>query len=209
MAAAVRAALRRGALRAQRPAFGGGDSGIGAEQRRGMALLALDGGALRPRVDASAWVAPSATVIGDVQLGPRASVWFNACLRGDRDSIIIGEDTNVQDGSVLHTDAGIKLVLGKRVTIGHMVMLHGCTVADDTLIGIGATILNRAKIGSNCLIGAGAMVTEGKEIPDGSVVMGVNKIVRQVTPEDIAMIKLTAKGYVQNQERYRTTMSHL
>ncbi len=173
---------------------------------RSMGTFALDDGALSPQVAPDAWVAPNAVVVGDVRLGARSSVWFGAVIRGDRDRISLGEETNVQDGAVLHTDAGVPMTLGRRVTVGHMAMLHGCTVGDCSLVGIGATVLNNAVIGKHCLIGAGALVTEGKVIPDGSMVMGINKVVRQLTEQEIKGLERTALGYVQNQARYRATL---
>ena len=137
-----------------------------------------------PQIDASAWIAPNATVIGDVRLAANASIWWNAVLRGDNDPITIGENTNIQDGSVLHTDEGVPLTIGRDVTVGHMVMLHGCTIGDGSLIGIGAIVLNRAVIGKNCLIGANTLIPEGKVIPDRSLVMGSpGKVVRELTDE--------------------------
>src|SRR5438045_1128415 len=133
------------------------------------------------------YVADNAAVIGSVVMEPNASVWWSVTVRGDNEVITIGENVNVQDGSVIHTDEGVPVVLEKNVSVGHLVMLHGCTVREISLIGIGAIILNKAVIGKNCLVGAGATVTEGKEIPDGSLVLGVNKIVRQLSPEEIAI----------------------
>ncbi len=128
------------------------------------------------------WVAPNATVIGDVTLEKNTSIWFNATLRGDVENIYVGEGSNIQDGSVLHTDPGFPLKIGKDVTVGHLVMLHGCFVDDNSLIGIGAVILNNAKIGKNCIVGAKALVSENKEIPDNSLVLGSpGKIIRKVT----------------------------
>ncbi|MEO0982862.1 MAG: gamma carbonic anhydrase family protein [Pseudomonadota bacterium] len=151
------------------------------------------------------WVADNATVLGNVILEENASVWFNAVLRGDNDPITIGENSNVQDGSVLHTDIGCPLVIGRDVTVGHMAMLHGCTIGDETLIGIGSTILNRAKIGKNCIIGAHALIPEGKEIPDGSLVMGApGKVVKQLSEPQIAMIRASAQVYVDNWKRFKT-----
>lgn len=156
------------------------------------------------------FVADNAQVMGSVILHPNANVWFNCVLRGDCDDLIMGENTNVQDGSVLHTDVGIKLRLGRDVTVGHMCMLHGCEVGDNSLIGIKAVILNRAKIGKNCIIGANALITEGKEIPDGSLVMGSpGKVVRPVTPQEIAFIKLTAEHYVQNGRDFKKNLKPL
>ncbi len=149
------------------------------------------------------WVAPNATLVGDVILKPGASVWFGAVLRGDNDPITIGRDTNIQDGSVLHSDPGEPLTIGDGVTVGHMVMLHSCEIGDNTLIGIGAVVLGRAKIGRNCLIGANTLITEGKEIPDGSLVMGQpGKVVRQLEPEQIEALKASAAHYVRNWKRY-------
>jgi len=149
------------------------------------------------------WVAPNAVVLGNVTLKSNASVWFGATLRGDNDPITIGENSNIQDGSVLHTDIGYPLSVGKNVTVGHMVMLHGCTIGDNSLIGIGAVILNGAKIGRNCLIGAKALITEGKEIPDNSVVMGApGKVVREMDERGAQMLTASALHYVENWKRY-------
>jgi len=149
------------------------------------------------------WIAPSATVLGNVILKKNSSVWFNAVLRGDNDPIVVGENSNVQDGSILHTDLGSPLTIGRDVTIGHMVMLHGCTIGDNTLIGIGSIILNGAKIGRNCLIGANSLITEGKEIPDNSMVMGSpGKVVRTLDEAASAMMTLSAAHYVENWKRY-------
>ncbi len=149
------------------------------------------------------WIAPNAIVLGNVTLKKNASVWFGAVLRGDNDPIVIGENSNIQDGSVLHTDTGSPLTIGANVTVGHMVMLHGCTIGDNTLVGIGSVILNGARIGKNCLIGAKALITEGKEIPDNSVVMGApGKIVRQMDEEGAQRLALSALHYVENWKRY-------
>lgn len=149
------------------------------------------------------WIAPTATVIGDVILKPGASVWFGAVVRGDNDPITIGRDTNIQDGSVLHSDPGEPLTIGDGATVGHMVMLHSCEIGDNTLIGIGAVVLGRARIGKNCLIGANTLITEGKDIPDGSLVMGQpGKVVRQLEPGQIEALKASAAHYVQNWKRY-------
>lgn len=149
------------------------------------------------------WVAPTATVVGDVILKPGASVWFGAVVRGDNDPITIGRDTNIQDGSVLHSDPGEPLTIGDGVTVGHMVMLHSCEIGDNTLIGIGAVVLGRARIGRNCLIGANALITEGKVIPDNSLVMGQpGKVVRELEPGQIEALKASAAHYVQNWKRY-------
>ena len=149
------------------------------------------------------WVAPNAVVIGDVTLEKNTSIWFNATLRGDIENIRIGEGSNVQDGSVLHTDPDYPLKVGKDVTVGHLVMLHGCTIGDNSLIGIGAVILNNAKIGKNCIIGANTLITENKKIPDNSLVVGSpGKIVRQVTEEEIKLIKDNAVRYQNNWKKY-------
>ncbi len=156
------------------------------------------------------WVAENATVLGNVLLHENASVWFNAVLRGDNDPIVIGENSNIQDGSVLHTDVGCPLTIGRDVTVGHMAMLHGCTVGDESLIGIGATVLNRATIGKNCIIGAHALVPEGKEIPDGSLVMGAPaKVVREVSEPQIAMIRASAEVYVANWKRFQAGLTRI
>jgi carbonic anhydrase/acetyltransferase-like protein (isoleucine patch superfamily) len=154
------------------------------------------------------WIAPNATVIGSVILKNNASIWWGSVLRADNDTITIGENSQVQDGCVLHADPGFPLTLGKDVSVGHMAMVHGCTVGDGSLIGIKAVILNGAKIGRNCLIGAGAFVGEGKEIPDGSLVLGApGKVVRQLTPEQIAGINGIAGRYVENFKRFRADLA--
>lgn len=150
------------------------------------------------------YVAPTATVIGDVILKKDASVWFGTTIRADNDTITIGEGSSVQDGCMLHTDTGFPMVLGDNVSIGHMVMLHGCSIGDGTLIGIGSIILNGATIGKNCLIGANSMITEGKNIPDNSVVLGSpGKIVRQTTERDLAMIATAGPHYVARYKEYK------
>jgi len=157
-----------------------------------------------PTLDKDSWVASNAVLIGKVILKKDANVWFNVVLRGDIEPIIIGEGSNVQDGSVFHTDPGCPLTLGKNVTVGHMVMLHGCEVGDDTLIGIGSTILNKTKIGKNCIIGAHTLITENKIIPDRSLVLGSpGKVIRQVTDKEIEEIKENAKHYVENYKKYK------
>ena len=156
------------------------------------------------------WIAPSATVVGRVRLLKDASIWFAAVARGDNEWITIGEGSNVQDGSVLHTDPGAPLTIGKGVTVGHMVMLHGCEIGDGSLVGIGSIILNRTKIGKNCLIGANTLITEGKEIPDNSVVMGApGKVVRQTDEAVRAMLKYSAAHYVENWKRYAGALTPL
>ena len=158
----------------------------------------------KPKNSGENWVAPNAVVIGDVTLEKNTSIWFNATLRGDLEPIIVGEDSNIQDGSVIHTDPGCPTIIGKGVTVGHMVMLHGCEISDDCIIGIGSTILNKAKIGKNCIIGANSLVTENKVIPDRSLVLGSpGKVVRQVTDEEIKHIKENARDYVENIKKYK------
>jgi carbonic anhydrase/acetyltransferase-like protein (isoleucine patch superfamily) len=150
------------------------------------------------------WIAPTAAVMGRVILKKNASVWWGATLRGDNDPIVVGEGSNIQDGSVCHTDTGSPLTIGANVTVGHMVMLHGCTIGDNTLVGIGSVILNGAVIGKNCLIGANCLITEGKEIPDNSLVMGApGKVVRELTPEQAARMTYGSAHYVENWKRYR------
>ena len=149
------------------------------------------------------WVAPNANVIGDVTLEKNTSIWFNATLRGDIENIYVGEGSNVQDGSVLHTDPGYPLKIGKNVTVGHLVMLHGCTIGDNSLIGIGAVILNNAKIGKNCVIGAKSLITENKEIPDNSLVVGSpGRVIRKVTDEEAKAITKNAIRYQENWKKY-------
>ncbi|WP_297839937.1 gamma carbonic anhydrase family protein [Pseudomonas sp.] len=157
----------------------------------------------RVETDPKSWVAPTATLIGKVKLEAGASVWFGAVLRGDNELIHIGENSNVQDGTVMHTDMGSPLNIGKSVTIGHNVMLHGCTVGDYSLIGINAVILNGAKIGRHCLIGANSLIGEGKVIPDGSLVMGSpGKVIRELSDAQKKMLEASAAHYVHNAQRY-------
>ncbi|MFC6196777.1 gamma carbonic anhydrase family protein [Ponticaulis profundi] len=156
------------------------------------------------------WVAENATVLGNVVLKEGASVWFNVVMRGDNDPITVGENSNVQDGTVCHTDDGVPLTIGKNCTIGHMAMLHGCTIGDNTLIGIGATVLNNAKIGKNCLIGAHALIPEGKEIPDNSLVMGApGKVVRELGEDMEKVLAASAEHYVANWKRYVTGLKRV
>jgi len=165
-------------------------------------LYALD--ERRPQFIGECWVAPNATLIGNVRLENNASVWFNAILRGDCDEISVGENSNIQDGSVLHTDPGIKLRVGRDCTIGHLVMLHGCEIGDNSLVGIGSVILNRVKIGRNCIVGAKSLIPEGKSFPDNSLIMGAPaKVVREVSAQEAQFLKLQAEHYVQNARRYR------
>lgn len=173
-----------------------------------MAIFELDGNA--PQLAEGAWVAESAEVIGMVELQKNASVWPQVVVRGDNDHIQIGEGSNVQDASVLHTDPGYPLVIGKHVTVGHKVMLHGCQIGDGSLIGIGAVILNGAKIGKNCLVGAGALITEGKEFPDGSMILGSPaKVVRELTPEQIEGLRRSAQHYVTNKNRFKAGLKKI
>ena len=150
------------------------------------------------------WVAPNAVVIGDVSLKKNASVWFGTVLRGDNDPIILGENSNIQDNSVCHTDDGMPLIIGNNVTVGHKVILHSCIVGDNSLIGMGSTVLNKAKIGNNCLVGANALVTEGKEFPDNSLIVGSPaKVKRELTDMEKKIIELSALHYVENMKRYK------
>jgi carbonic anhydrase/acetyltransferase-like protein (isoleucine patch superfamily) len=156
------------------------------------------------------WIAPNAALIGRVVLKRNASVWFGAVLRGDNAPIVVGEDSNVQDGCVLHTDADTPLVIGKGVTVGHLAMLHGCTIGDNSLIGIGAVVLNGARIGRDCLIGARALIAEGKEIPDGSLVVGApGRVLRPVTEAQREMLAHSAAHYVENWKRYAAGLKRL
>lgn len=153
------------------------------------------------------WVADNATIIGAVTLENNVSVWFNAVIRGDKAAISIGENTNIQDGVVLHVEDGFPLTIGRNVTIGHQAMVHGCTIGDNSLIGINAVILDGAKIGQNCLIGANSLISEGKEIPDGSLVMGSpGKVVRQLSAEQISNVEHSAQNYVENFKRYKASL---
>ena len=170
-----------------------------------MAMFELDG--VSPRADSTAWIAESAEVIGNVELGADASVWPGCVVRGDTETIRIGDGSNIQDLSVLHADIHQPLTIGRHVTVGHQVMLHGCTIGDESLIGIGAIVLNGAKIGRNCLVGAGALVTEGKEFPDGSMIIGSPaKAVGQLTPEQIEGLRQSAQHYIDNARRFRATL---
>lgn len=167
---------------------------ITSAARRHFSLWTFKG--IAPVVDSSAYVAKNATVMGNVTIKENACVLFDAVIRGDNDSIVIGKNSNVQDGSILHTDEGINLIIGDNVSIGHKAMLHGCTVGDNTIVGMGATIMNRAVIGSNCIIGANALILENKVIPDHSIAVGSPaKVVRAATEGDVAMIARTASNY--------------
>jgi len=159
-------------------------------------------------VDDEYYVAPGACVIGSVRLGKGASVWFNSVIRGDADWIIVGDGSNIQDGTIIHTDAGVPVRLGSNVSIGHRAMLHGCTVGDCSLVGNGTIVLDRVSIGNNCVIAAGALVPPGTLIPDNSVVMGMpGKIVRQVDQKELAMIAGAAAYYVARVQQYRRSLA--
>ena len=173
-----------------------------------MAIYQLDD--FTPSIHPSVWLADNAQVMGNVTLAEGTSVWFGAVLRGDTSTITVGKGSNVQDNSVLHADNGMPLVIGEGVTVGHQVMLHGCTVGNNALIGIGAIVLNGVKIGNNCLVGAGALVTEGKEFPDGSMILGSPaKAVRMLSPEQIEGLKMSAKYYITNANRYKVGLKKL
>jgi carbonic anhydrase/acetyltransferase-like protein (isoleucine patch superfamily) len=175
-----------------------------------MTIFALEGIAPELPPDGECWVAPSAVLIGRVRLSKNASVWFGAVLRGDNDWIVVGENSNIQDNSVVHTDPGQPVTIGANVMVGHKVILHSTTVGDNSLIGMGAILLNRSKIGNNCLIGAGTLIAEGKEIPDNSLVLGSpGRVVRQLTEPQLAMLKISAQVYVQNYKRFRDGMVNL
>ena len=167
-------------------------------------------GELAPQLQEGVWIAENATVIGDVRLGRNVNIWFGAILRGDNDPITIGDNTNVQDGSVLHTDDGVPLDIGANVTIGHKVMLHGCKVGEGSLIGINAVVLNRAVVGKHCLIGANSLIPEGRVIPDRSLVCGSpGRIIRELTDHEISRLQASADGYVNNALRYQEELVKL
>ena len=175
-----------------------------------MAIYELDGA--KPELPGSGnyWVAASAEVMGRVVLKENSSVWYGCVLRGDNDPIIVGENSNIQDLSVLHPDIGFPITIGANVTVGHRVILHACTIGDDTLIGMGSTILNRAKIGKNCIIGANSLISEGKEIPDNSLVMGApGKVVKEVSPQQVQMIRLSALHYVENWQKHQAKLKRI
>ena len=173
-----------------------------------MAIYQLDD--LKPAIADSAWVADSAQVTGNVTLSEDSSLWFGVVARGDTASITVGKGSNIQDNSVLHADHGMPLVIGENVTVGHQVMLHGCTIGDGSLIGIQAVVLNGAKIGRNCLVGAGSLVTEGKEFPDGCMILGTPaKAVRQLSDAQIEGLKMSAQHYIDNARRYKTGLKKL
>ncbi|MHC8943406.1 carbonic anhydrase/acetyltransferase-like protein (isoleucine patch superfamily) [Advenella incenata] len=172
-----------------------------------MAVYQID--ELAPNIDTTAFVFDSATVIGNVTLEKNVSVWANVAIRGDNAPILIQEGSNVQEGSVLHVDEGVPLTIEKNVTVGHQAMLHGCTVGEGSLIGMQAIVLNNARIGKNCIIGAGAIVTEGKVIPDGSLVIGIGKIARTLSEDEIANIHKNTAHYVWQGQRYRSGLKRL
>ena len=160
-----------------------------------------------PEIDPESWIAPNAVVIGQVKLAKNASIWWNCTVRGDTDRLIIGENSNIQDGSVLHTNRGIELRIGNGVTVGHGVMLHGCTIGDGSLIGIGAVVLNHAVIGKHSLVAAHTLVPEGKVFPDRALILGSpGKMVRELTDEEIARNRASAERYVINWQHYRQTL---
>jgi len=172
-----------------------------------MPLYAIDGIAPELPPDDQCWIAPTAVLIGRVRLLKNASVWFGAVMRGDTDWLIVGENSNVQDNSVVHADPGQPTTIGANVTVGHNVILHSATIGDNSLIGMGSTLLNRCKIGRECIVGANALVTEGKEFPDGSMIVGAPaRVVRQLSEGERAMVKLSAHHYVQNHQRFRAEM---
>jgi carbonic anhydrase/acetyltransferase-like protein (isoleucine patch superfamily) len=173
-----------------------------------MAIYQL--GELTPEIDASAYIADSASVIGKVKIEANASIWFDVTIRGDNELITVGENSNVQESSVLHTDPGCPLTIGKNVTVGHQAMLHGCTIGDGSLIGIQAVVLNNAKIGKNCLVGAGALVTEGKEFPDNSLIIGSPaKVARTLTEEDIARMHRNTSNYVARGQLFKQQLKRI
>ena len=173
-----------------------------------MSLYQLDD--ISPRLADTAWVADSAKVMGNVELAADTSVWFGAVLRGDTEVIRVGRGSNIQENAVVHADIGFPVLIGENVTVGHQVMLHGCSIGDGSLIGIQAVVLNGAKIGKHCLVGAGALVTEGKEFPDGSMIIGAPaKVVRQLTPEQMAGLDRSAEHYVENARRFRSGLKKI
>ena len=173
-----------------------------------MTLFSLDG--ISPQIHDDCWVAPDANVIGKIVLEPGSSIWFGATLRGDNEVIHVGAGTNIQENTVMHTDMGYPLTIGEGCTIGHKALLHGCTIGDNTLIGMGAVVLNGAKIGKNCLIGANALVTENKEIPDGSLVMGApGKVVRTLDEAAIEGLRQSALSYQNNMRRFRAGLTQI
>ena len=170
-----------------------------------MSLYEIDG--VAPLLGEGAWAAPSADLIGDVRLGPRASVWFGAILRADNTPILLGEETNFQDGAVGHSDPGVPLTIGARVTVGHQAILHGCTVSDDCLIGMGARVLNGAFLGPGCLVGANALITEGKRFEEGGLIVGSPaRLIRALTDAEKAALRLSAAHYAEKAARYASSL---
>jgi carbonic anhydrase/acetyltransferase-like protein (isoleucine patch superfamily) len=171
-----------------------------------MPLYALDG--IAPQIDPDVgWIAPTAVLVGDIVVGPEVGIWFGVVARGDIETIAIGARSNVQENCVLHTDTGYPLVIGENCTIGHSAIVHGCTIGDNTLVGMGATVLNGARIGKNCLIGANALITEGKDIPDNSMVVGApGKVIRQIDAEGVRNLAASAERYVRNARRFAAGM---
>ena len=173
-----------------------------------MAIYQL--GDISPEIDASAYITDSANIIGNVRIEANASIWFDVTIRGDNELIVVGKNSNVQEGSILHTDMGFPLTIGNNVTIGHQAMLHGCTVGEGSLIGIQAVILNGAKIGKNCLVGAGALVTEGKQFPDNSLIVGSPaKVIRTLTDEAITAMHANTQHYVDGAQKYKTKLKRI
>jgi carbonic anhydrase/acetyltransferase-like protein (isoleucine patch superfamily) len=173
-----------------------------------MSLYEIDGAA--PQLDKGAWAAPSADLVGDVRLGPRASVWFGAIIRADNTPIMLGEETNFQDGAIGHSDPGVPLTIGARVTVGHQAILHGCTVSDDCLIGMGARILNGAFLGPKSLVGAGSLITEGKRFEEGGLIVGSPaRLVRPLTDAEKAALRILAAHYAEKAARYATGLKLL
>nr|WP_295892384.1 gamma carbonic anhydrase family protein [uncultured Devosia sp.] len=174
-----------------------------------MPLYALDG--VAPQIDPDiGWIAPTAVLVGDIIVGPEVGIWFGVVARGDIERITIGARTNVQENCVLHTDTGYPLDIGDNCTIGHSAIVHGCTIGDNTLVGMGATVLNGARIGKNCLIGANALITEGKEIPDNSMVVGApGKVIRQIDDEGVRGLAASAERYVRNARRFASGLSEI
>lgn len=174
-----------------------------------MPLYALDG--VAPEFDSDAWwIADNATVLGRVRVGHRVSIWFQAVVRGDNEPITLMADSNVQDGAILHTDPGAPLTIGPRVTVGHRAMLHGCTIQEGSLVGIGATILNHTQVGKHCIIGAHTLIPEGKQIPDRSLVLGSpGKVVRSLTDAEVQRLEASAAHYVWNHQRYQAQLKRL
>ena len=173
-----------------------------------MPLYSLD--ELKPQIGPTAWIAPSADLIGDVRLGARASVWFGAVIRADNTPIVIGEESHIQDGAIGHSDPGVPLTIGARVTVGHQAILHGCTIADDCLIGMGARILNGAMLESECLVGAGALITEGKSFERGSLIVGSPaRAIRQLTDAERQALRVSATHYAEKAARYATGLTQV